>query len=325
MKNNTCAAAVQIFLVAFIAAAAASCSVQDRARRVAYVYGVSLYDRSVAEGMSHNLRFCDDDANSMAALLESSGYTVHRRLSGTTYDTPSSLPTRAQIQADIASVGSDTDRAVFYYSGHGDRNDDSGTVSDYIVPYNVSNSIVTSDFISSTELHSWLAPCPAAQKILILDSCYSGGFVNTQGDLDLAAPVFGPNDEYGDTPPLSVLDPSLISPLLYRFMAGGSASSDTLVLSAAGSMEYSFEASGHGIFTGALLDSTKPYSGSTGAARADSDGDGVVSVIEAFSYAAMVIDVTWNAYYSANLSDGLYADYFPHVSSGSRDSILFSY
>jgi hypothetical protein len=324
VENNKIASLVQIFFLAGMALFISGCKIQDKANRVAYVYGISLYNRTSNEGDGNNLTYTDDDAASMATLLQASGYTVYSRISGVTGDTLSSLPTRAQIQADIATVPEGTDRVVFYYSGHGDRNSNRSAADDYIIPYNISNTIVSSDFISATEMHSWLAACSAKQKILILDSCYSGGFVSTEGELDLVPPIFGAGDEYGQAPSQGVLDPSLISPILTRFMAGKDNPSDALVLSAAGSMEASYEALGHGIFTGALLDCVTPYAGYTGA-RADKDNDGVISVMEAFEYAAMAVDITWNqnAPYDSGLQQ--YADYFPHVSSGSLDSILFSY
>jgi hypothetical protein len=326
VENNKIASLVQILFFAALAISVSGCKIQDKANRVAYVYGISLYNRSFTEGSGNNLTYTDDDAASMADLLQASGYTVYSRISGVTGDTPASFPTRTQIQADIVAVPEGTDRVVFYYSGHGTRNSNSSIVDDYIIPYNISNTIVSSDFISATEMHIWLAACSAKQKILILDSCYSGGFVSTEGELDLVPPIFGAGDEYGKTPSLGVLDPSLISPILTRFMAGKDNPSDALVLSAAGSMEASWEAQGHGIFTGALLDCVTPYAGYSGA-RADTDKDGVISVIEAFEYAAIAVDLTWNAYTSTvdADNDGQYDDYFPHVSSGSLDSILFSY
>jgi uncharacterized caspase-like protein len=325
VENNKFASLVQIFLIAGIALFISGCKIQDKANRVAYVYGISLYNRSSTEGSSPNLSFTDNDAASMADLLKASGYTVYTRISGIAGDTPSTYPTRAQIESDIASIPAATERVVFYYSGHGFRNDYGSGIEDYIVPYGAYiTGVVPSELIGATEMHRWLSACSVKQKILILDSCYSGGFVSTEGEIDLVPPIFGASDEYGQAPSPGILDPNLVSPILQRYMAGGDKPSDTLVLSAAGSMEASWEAQGHGIFTSALLDSVTPYAGYTGA-RADTDNDGVISVIEAFEYAAMAVDITWNqgAPYDASLLQ--YADYFPHVSSGSLDSILFSY
>lgn len=309
-----------------------SCQVQDGAQRIAFVYGISIYDPTSAENSGVNLSLCDDDAIGMAELLLSSGYTVYARITGSNGATPDTPPTRAQIVSDIASIPAGTDRAVFYFSGHGWR--DSLADEDYIIPYGTYDAEAPpngewnrSEFIGATEWRELMAACPAPQKICIFDSCYSGGFVITEGGLDLCPPIYGPGDEYGQVPSPTLLDPSLISPILARFMAGRGDPSEALVLSAAGSMELSWERGGHGIFTGALLETVLPYEGSSGSrARADSDGDGIISAVEAYAYAALKVQYGWNQADGQNYFDaGQVADFHPHLSSGPLDSILFSY
>jgi uncharacterized caspase-like protein len=308
---------------------ALSCRIEDRASRVAFVYGISIYQPQYPEGdwRSVNLEYCDDDAASMAALLEASGYSVRRRITGLTEPTPLNPPTKESMIADLASIGPETDRAVFYYSGHGFREDS----VDYLVPYGAvspSGGILTGNMVSVDEWNSWLSSCAAGQKICIFDSCYSGGFADRGGGADLSAPIFGPADAYGPTPAYAAGDPRLVSPLLIRFMQGFRESSGALVISAAGSEELSYESGtiGHGIFTGAILDGAVPEAGS-GRAKADYDSDGVVSVVEAYRHAARIVDDSWNRAYGSSYDSnvGQYADYLPHVSGGALDSILFNY
>ncbi len=318
-----------IFLIGVFSA----CEFNDQSERIAFVYGISIYISTEPEGSRPNLQYCDDDADEMAKLLEASGYTVYRRITGNTASTFASgkLPSRQQIKADIASVPASVDRVVFYYSGHGLRTEgEAGAEVDYIVPYGAidsSGAVLMPNLVSSLEFHSWIDTCAATQTICILDSCHSGGFVQVEGDVDFAAPMYGPQDPYGPLPSLELGDPRLLSPIMLRFMVSPAKPSQALVLSAAGAQDFSYESGGHGIFTKALLESVLPPENSLSSrSRADLDGDGYITVIEAFSHAALYVENEWNSGSGARLYEaGMYADFFPHLSSGSLDSILFSY
>jgi hypothetical protein len=102
-----------------------------------------------------------------------------------------------------------------------------------------------------------LARCGAGQRILILDCCFSGGFADDQGDLDLAAEL------------------ALGGPVI-------------AALSASRAREYSYEGrplgspSARSAFTEGLAEGL-----ATGAA--DADGDGLITVAEAYDFACRYV------------------------------------
>ncbi|RXG66881.1 PKD domain-containing protein, partial [Candidatus Atribacteria bacterium 1244-E10-H5-B2] len=80
--------------------------------------------------------------------------------------------TRSNILQGIASTFSgadDYDVSYFYYSGHGYR----GEGTSYLCP---ADSTSISSFISVDELENALSAIPGT-KVVILDTCYSGGFI----------------------------------------------------------------------------------------------------------------------------------------------------
>lgn len=103
---------------------------------------------------------CDLDANSMASLLGT--------MSATPYKVTKKLNASAStIKSSIASAFSgaqSTDVSLFYYSGHG---------------VSTSGSLVGNDYstLSFSELRRALDRIPG-DKIVILDSCYSGNAIN---------------------------------------------------------------------------------------------------------------------------------------------------
>lgn len=103
---------------------------------------------------------CDRDAESMASLLGT--------MTATPYKVTTKLDvTASTIKSSIASAFSDaqsTDVSLFYYSGHG---------------VSTSGSLVgtNSTYLSFSELRKALDKIPG-DKIVILDSCYSGNAIN---------------------------------------------------------------------------------------------------------------------------------------------------
>ena len=68
----------------------------------------------------------------------------------------------------------DNDISYFYFSGHGYL--DTGTNISYLCPTDTSLTIDVSTMISIDELESALSTIPGT-KVIILDSCHSGGFI----------------------------------------------------------------------------------------------------------------------------------------------------
>jgi hypothetical protein len=307
-----------VFAASIICAAAfASCAFQDRADRMALVYGVSLYVGDIEDdGYGPNLQFCDDDADSMGNLFERNGYTVLRRISGDT-NPSAEVPSKAQLLADLASLPPELDRLVVYFSGHGDWNESAN--EHYILPYGaITGTPANWDFdidafMSAEELQNALALAHVPQTVLILDTCFSGGFVTEGAGIDMLPPSYDPADAYGGAFQSSPFSYELAPPLLFRFMSAIGENPGTIVLSAAGASEFSWEdsAEGHGIFTMALLAS--PSGG------ADLSGDSSVSAFEAYAYAARYVNQAWNE--AMGMS---YYDFMPRLSPGSLDYALFS-
>lgn len=314
MRRSALAIAAAVLLLA-------SCSQPklSMARR-ALIYGVSLY-QSGSEGSSPNLTYADDDAASLATTLSQKGWSeVTLRASGTGRTT-SILPTKAAILSDIAALAaasSPDDMVFMYFSGHGTSVDG---VS-YLVPYggldlSKDSRIDEASCITPAELSAALASLPTNKVIVVLDNCYSGGFVDAGSDLDTAPQNYGPKDEGVARATIGAAFSNFGGLLAKNAAARGVAL--PIVISAAGATELSYEDAtfGHGIFTYFLLESA------TG--KGDANGDGFVTTSEAYAYAVEGVRTEWNAnnwdYYDWN-SD-TYADYMCHISGGARDLVLF--
>jgi uncharacterized caspase-like protein len=298
------------------------------APRHALVYGVSTYVSSLAEGepvtiggqaYTANLSYSDDDAASLADVLVSQGWTsVTRRIKGSAGST-AQLPSRTQIAADIAALSTIAANAtvLVYFSGHG-TTDSSGR--SYIVPYGgiadsslVRPSVDYAGCISASDLGGMIAGLPTRNVIVVIDTCFSGGFVDPGSSIDTAPQDYSAANGTRLLP-LTEAITSFGSLLSANAAERGAAS--PIVLAAAGSQELSWEADsppygGHGVFTHFLLES---------AANGDSNGDGFVSTSEAYSYSLSGIESAWNSepynQYSMQL-------FLPHISGGVRDLVLF--
>jgi hypothetical protein len=290
--------------------------------RYALIFGVEDYP-----GTSSDLVWSKDDADSMAGLLNSEGWHVSEKID--------SDATKDRIKAAIlslATVASDSTILV-YYSGHGaDITPEWGSdfyptySGAYICPYDSlgSDGYVSvssaANFISPTELGSWLSQTGTKNVIVILDSCYSGAFVDPGSAIDGAPQKYGNGKGDGGTKASAFSKAfSNFGPLLVA-NAKASGEKTPIVISAAGSQESSLEMDDlrHGVFTYYLLQA-KTY--------ADSDADGVVTTTEAYSYTADKV-------YAYCLKNGFdkqydsdsrgYFDFYPHISGGTRDLVLFT-
>jgi uncharacterized caspase-like protein len=294
------------------------------------VYGISIYDISAGEGVTgtNNLTWTDDDALAMQAMLGAKGWSVTAGIANTQTASESQDATRLAIETDIANLKGTTGLVLFYYSGHGFDNIGGETA---ICPYGSLEKtingyyIIDENTITMTELHAMFEAAGLSNVIIILDSCFSGGFVEEGATVDAVPPVFGTYDPVGPTKPegliaytwfLDALGDSIRGYLSY------SASATYITLSAAGSREASWEDSayGHGIFTYALLLAAQNSS-------SDRDGDGYVTTSELYSYATIAISSLWNKYMQkvdSPTKDGQYDDYHPHLSGNPREYALWA-
>lgn len=279
--------------------------------RYALVIGVQDYP-----GSGSDLRYPDDDAAEMAATLEAQGWTVKTRLissSDGSIETDGS-PTYDNIKSAIGSLSTDSGATILvYYSGHGSI--DSGTGTPYIIPYDGLTTLAgyydVDKWITPAAMTGWLDAVPAKNRLLILDSCYSGGFSLSDGSVDTSPADYSSIN-------LTTSDKGLLFAALSKFNSMISTNllsfgaKEVLTLAAAGSEEYSYDDSGHqnGAFTYYLLEA---------ATSGDANGDGYVTVSEAYNYAKKQIKANWNAE-NWQYDD----DFLPHISGGTGDLVLYA-
>jgi hypothetical protein len=272
--------------------------------KYAIVYGISDY-----EGTGNDLQFADDDAQSMKALLESQGYNVSLQIN-------SDATKNNLLVSDIPIVASSAkaeDLFVFYFSGHGGQgasgteNAGSDSRDEWIYLYD-SLADKTQTF-NDDQLMAALSAIPCRRKVILLDSCNSGGFIGKGLDADGTPPSLL---EGGQSRLATLAD--AIS--LYANFDGSSADIppwEALVISASGERELSYEDGSpfnHGIFTYFLLQSES---------SGDRNGDGFVTVTEAYDYIRTQINNEWNLKYGLPT-----AVFSPHVSGGPVDYVLFT-
>lgn len=279
-------------------------------KKYALVVGINDYIKS-SDGQIKDLNYSVADAESMKEMLElelePAGWTVSlitAYLNESTYQNA----TKKKLQEAFQAVPGDAETFLFYYSGHGYQQD----AEAYICPSDFDFSPNT--WISSDELSGWLTQISARNKIVILDSCYSGGFVHADDSIDSV-----PGDYRKGNKSSSLSMFFRFGELLTRNWeartSGSKESSAPLVISAAGWKEYSYELQNkqHGLFTYYLLDAAASINGKM---KGDADGDNVLSCLEAYNYASQQIDAP------SNWNNGSSDDFLPHISGGLRDFAL---
>ena len=282
---------------------------------MALVYGISDYG-----GGDNDLNYTDDDAEDFAALLTAKGWNVRLRINGTA----GSEATLDRLKTDVAELSQlmrSGDRLLFYYSGHGvyanlsggepvsaaDSYDELLLLYDSLPTLQAATTAaeVLSVTVSDDSLAALLGTLPASTKTIILDSCFSGGFIGDSFTVDTTAA------DYTKFQHENVFYPAEAFSLYMDYTPSDAdlPASGFSVLTAAGESEESFESSTiqHGYFTYFLLHSPQ---------YADYNNDGYISLTEAYAYTAASID---------NLNKGsLTYDYLPHVAAFPVDPVLFA-
>jgi len=192
--------------------------------------------------------------------------------------------TKSAILNGIANtfLGADSDDvSYFYFAGHGIN--DSGV--SYLCPTNVSYYSPLSSYISTNELESALSAVPGT-KVVIIDSCHSGGFIGKQiGEEEISATAHA--QEFND---------NVINVFILRDLT----SSEYKVLTSCHSYQVCVElvpseGDPFGLFSGVLCEGcgydyyTHPYS-------ADGNGNSEITLHEAYTYTyemvnAMTVDL----------------------------------
>jgi len=165
------------------------------------------------------------------------------------------------------------------------------------------------DSVRDDEMGTFLTESIATlRRVVILDTCNSGGFIGNTLEVDTTHPTTSTTWRPGFS--LSTIAKAIAAYATFTTTSStGISPYQAQVLSAAGSGEYSYETSGygHGVMTYFLLKT---------AAKGDLNGDGVVTVLEAFSLVKAGIEEDWNAEHPMEA-------FTPHVSGGAVDFVLF--
>jgi uncharacterized caspase-like protein len=316
MKRNTLLAVCALAAVLALAGCSNISASSAAANRYAIVIGVGTY----ASGGTCS--YADNDAYNMAALLKKEGWTVNENEYQQLISSSSSSmqttynPTMENIETAIlkfSSINSNSTILV-YFSGHGAISSDGST--GYIAPYDgtasydASGNIQYSNCITAATLTKWIGALPCMNKVLILDSCYSGAFVDTGSSVDASPQDSNTISGSGDSSILASAVGNLSTLLAASVAASGDP--DVLTISACGSGEESYSGTTSmkdGVFTYYLLQAAN---------SGDTDGDGYVTCTEALAYTKKMIKANWNKQ-NAALGEAL----LPHISGGTGDLVLF--
>lgn len=329
-----------ILSMVFLAIFFTSCSLDiSLPSQYAIVYGVAIYDVSQGEGEYPNLSYTNDDAEDVAELLRRKDYEVILRT-----DTEA---TKEQLYLDveqITTLASEDSSFIFYFSGHGGQDSDiysifsrnrsseaEGRDSDEewiflhgslpIDPLTPEEQLNLA--LNDNELYEIIAEIPSLMKTVIIDACNSGGFLGSSAEYDMV-----PQNYQGSSLGFRLGDEdnglSAVKSAFSLYLNFNSSdttdipASKAIVLAAAGEQEFSYEYTNsdennpvdpqNGVFTHFLLQS--PQFG-------DTNDDGYITVIEAFSYTSRRIQQTWNTRYASQYN------FLPHVSGGAVDYVLF--
>ncbi len=276
----------------------------------AYIYGVTQYG-----GLWYDLSYTDDDARDMARIFFDAGYDVRLRIDDGSED-GTKPATVEQLEEDIAEFTPGAAAGgvfVFFFSGHGLKylpedadidepshgDDDDEWLLFYGFIPGVSSLQASDGALTDNALSAMLEDIQGAVKLVILDSCYSGGFI---GDSPFVDPV--PQDSSEEEQPLF----SGTVQAYFGFSENAArdiSSPDTFVLAAAGEPESSREegALANGVFTYAFLEA---------ALHGDRDENGYITLNEIYRY----MDEGWEQWpYTSG--------FHPHLSGSPLDLVLF--
>ena len=176
--------------------------------RKALCVGIDSYQNA------SDLHGCVNDANSVKSALERNGDgTLNFDVKLLCATSDASDIARGQLKDAIEELfKSEAEIAVLYYSGHGSFDTSGG----YLCTSEISRA---DDGLSLNDVMGIVAQSKAQNKIVILDSCFSGA---------IATPTEMPN---------------------YSLLKDG-----TTILAACGNNEYATEEDGHGVFTSLLVE-----------------------------------------------------------------------
>lgn len=174
-------------------------AVQSGARIFAVMVGVSDYG-----GVQADLPYTDEDARKLAETLAREG--VLNPSSVVLTNAEATVAGVRDAFARVAARAGPDDLFLFFFSGHGDQSD---TVASGLEPDGRSESIVLRDGeIDDTEMARLFGGLRTRLSLLVLDSCFSGGFARNVVDRPGVMGLFSSEED-------------LTSAVADKFQAGG--------------------------------------------------------------------------------------------------------
>lgn len=228
----------------------------DQGKIWAVVIGISKY-RHV-----QSLKYGDKDALAMYEYLVSQVGVPKDQITLMLNEQASLTNLKRVLGTELRRKAAQKDTVIIYYAGHGAPETDATSADDdglekYLVPYEGDPNDLYTTGLPMREVETILARLSSERVIFITDACYSGA--TTGRTFQTAARRATVSDSY---------------------LARLSKAKGRVVMTASRASEVSEERDnlGHGVFTYYLLEGLK--------GRADVDGDGVISVDEAYNYVA---------------------------------------
>ena len=174
-------------------------AVQSGARVFAIMVGVSDYG-----GAQNSLPYTDEDATKLAETLQREG--VLNSASVVLTNAQATVGSVRSAFARVAAEAGPDDMFLFFFSGHGDQSD---TAVSRLEPDGRSESIVLRDGqIDDIEMSRLFGSLRTRLALLVLDSCYSGGFARNVVDRPGVMGLFSSEED-------------LTSAVADKFRAGG--------------------------------------------------------------------------------------------------------
>jgi uncharacterized protein YgiM (DUF1202 family) len=220
----------------------------------AVVIGISQYQTV------RSLKYADKDALAFRDYLVNNVGITPDHLTVLTNDQATLMNLKRSLGTDLKRKAGPKDTVIIYYAGHGAPEPDASSpdgdgLEKYLIPYDADPQDLYTTGLPMREVENIFHRLSADRVIFITDSCYSGATA-------------------GRTFSVASRRANLSDGFLTRLSKG----KGRVVLTASRAGEVSEERDdlGHGVFTYYLLEGLK--------GKADVDGDGVVTVDEAYLY-----------------------------------------